>query len=125
IYDQEGQRKRFADASALNADLEAAGYGPKRPPEKAPEKTAEKREPRCPVCGSPGHDREHCPVWPPGIGEALSAGASEGGGLHNLTAKRLRLSPEVKDLPQTAFGIPIFTKMTDEQKASFLKLLGR
>ena len=125
IYDQEGQRKRFADANALNADLEAAGYGLKKPSEEATEKPADKREPRCPVCGSPEHDRSNCPVWPPGIGEALSAGAGEGGGLHNLTAKRLCLSPEVKDLPQTAFGVPIFTKMTNEQKACFIKLLGK
>jgi len=103
IYDQEGQRKRFVDAAALNADLEAAGYGPKR----RTEKSTDKREPRCLMCGSTGHDREHCPVWPPGTGEALSAGASEGGGLHNLT------------------GVPIFTKMTDEQKACFITLLGR
>jgi len=121
IYNLAGQRRRGADAAALNADLEAAGYGAK----KLPETSTVKKEPRCPVCGSPDHDREHCPVWPPGIGEALSVDADKGGGLHNITAKRLRPSPEVKDLPMTEFGVPIFTKMTDEQKASFIKLLGR
>ena len=121
IYDLAGQRRRGADAAVLNAELEAAGYGSKKPPERAPEK----REPRCPVCGSPDHDREHCPVWPPGIGESLSVDADKGGGLHNLTAKRLKHSPEVKDLPMTENGVPIFTKMTDEQKERFIKLLGR
>jgi ribosomal protein L37AE/L43A len=124
-YDLEGQRKRGADAAVLNAELEAAGYGSKKSAEQATEKPAEKREPRCPVCGSPDHDRENCPVWPPGIGEALAAGASEGGGLHNLTAKRLRRSPELDDLPETEYGVPIFTKMTDKQKERFIKLLGR
>jgi len=121
IYDLAGQGKRGADAAVLNAELEAAGYGPKISTEKA----TEKRERRCPVCGSPDHDREHCPVWPPGIGEALAANASEGGGLHNLTAKRLRRSPELDDLPETAYRVPIFTQMTDEQKERFIKLLGR
>jgi len=122
LYDLAGQAKRGADAAVLNADLEAAiGQGPK----KAPEKTAEKKEPRCPVCGSPDHDREHCPVWPPGIGEALSVDSEKGGGLHNLTAKRLRRSRELDDLPETESAVPIFTKMTDEQKARFIKLIGR
>jgi hypothetical protein len=121
IYDLAGQRKRGADAAVLNAELEAAGYGPK----KSPKQAAEKREPRCPVCGSPDHDREHCPVWPPGIGEALSVDADKGGGLHNITAKRLKRSPELDDLPETEYRVPIFSKMTDEQKERFIKLLGR
>jgi len=101
IYDQEGQQKRSADEAVLHADLVVAGKGPK--------KSA--------ILGTP--------VWPPGIGEALSVGASEGGGLHNLTAKRLQHSPELEDLPKTAWGVPILSKMTDEQKARFIKLLGR
>jgi len=95
IYDLAGQGKRGADAAVLNAELEAAGYGPKISTEKATEK------------------------------EALAANASEGGGLHNLTAKRLRRSPELDDLPETAYRVPIFTQMTDEQKERFIKLLGR
>ena len=121
IYDLAGQRKRGADAAVLNAELEAAGYGPK----KSPKQATEKREPRCPVCGSPDHDREHCPVWPPGIGEALSVDADKGGGLHNVTAKRLKRSPELDDLPETEYRVPIFSKMTNEQKERFIKLLGR
>ena len=48
-----------------------------------------------------------------------------GGGLHNFTALHLKPSPEVKDLPQTEWGVPILTKMTDQQKEEFYKLIGR
>jgi len=40
------------------------------------------------------------------------------------TAKRLKPSPEVKDLPQTEWGVLILSEMTDEQKAGFYKLIG-
>jgi len=121
LYDLQGQGERGKDAAALEAELEAVGYGVK----KSAEQPAEKKAPRCPVCGSPDHDRPNCPVWPPGIGEALSAGAKEGGGLHNLTAKKLKRSPELDDLPETKYRVPIFSKMTDEQKERFIKLIGR
>jgi hypothetical protein len=29
------------------------------------------------------------------------------------------------DLPQTKWGVPILTKMTDQQKEDFYKLIGR
>ena len=101
IYDQEGQRKRSADEAVLRTDLAAAGKGTEKDPMRS------------------------APVWPRGVAEVLSAGASERGGLHNLTARRLLHSPEVKDLPQTAFGVPVLTKMTAEEKAHFYRLLGR
>jgi hypothetical protein len=41
------------------------------------------------------------------------------------TAKRLKPSPEVKDLPQTEWGVLILSEMTDEQKAGFYKLIGK
>lgn len=63
-------------------------------------------------------------MWPPGVGEALSVNAGQGGGLHNLTAKRLEPSPEVADLPKTDWGVPILSKMTPSRKAEFLRLLG-
>lgn len=122
IYDLSGQRKRQVDEAAMWAEITAtAGVDP----EKESKKAAEKPASRCMACGSPDHDRPDCPVWPPGIGEALSAGAGDGGGLHNITAKRLKLSPEVKDLPQTKWGVPLISKMTNEEKTRFLKLLGR
>jgi len=119
-YDLSGQMKRFAQEAKLRVELEAAGVllG------KTPSSPAPQGKPRCPVCGSSDHDREHCPVWPPGIGEALAAGAERGGGLHNLTARRIRPSPELEDLPVTELGVPIFSQMTEEQKARFIRLLG-
>jgi hypothetical protein len=38
--------------------------------------------------------------------------------------KRLRRSPELEDLPETEWGVPVFSQMTDEQKARFIALLG-
>jgi hypothetical protein len=99
IYDQEGQQRRFADEAVLRAGLEAAGKGSKADP----------------VRGKA--------VWPPAIAAALIGTNNES--LHNITARRLLHSPELKDLPQTAFGVPILTKMTDEEKAHFYRLLGR
>ena len=62
-------------------------------------------------------------VWPKEIVEALSKGSEEGGGLHNIAAKMQKPSPEFADLPTTELGVPIFSKMTEEQKAGFLKLM--
>jgi hypothetical protein len=77
---------------------------------------AAKRPPQCPVCRSPDHERQDCPVWPPGIGEVLAQNKDK--------TKRLRPSPELEDLPETEWGVPDFSKMTDEQKARFIALLG-
>ncbi|MHA1991676.1 MAG: hypothetical protein ACW98A_11975 [Candidatus Hodarchaeales archaeon] len=99
IYDLKGQNKRFKEEEILNNDLLRAGKGRKTDSFKSK------------------------PVWPPGIGEALVGVGGEG--LHNITARRLKHSPEVKDFPQTEYGVPILIKMTDEEKARFYKLLGR
>jgi hypothetical protein len=63
------------------------------------------------------------PIWPPGIGEALMGVGGEG--LHNITARRLKHSPELIDFPHTEYGVPILTKMTDEEKTRFYNLLGQ
>jgi hypothetical protein len=123
LYDLVGQRARSADERVMWQEIAEATGTPAEG--KAAAKPEETKTPRCTVCGSPDHERRDCPVWPPGIGEALSVGASEGGGLHNVTAKRLEPSPEVKDLPQTERGVPVLSKMTDEQKDAFLRLIGR
>jgi len=121
IYDEHYTQKGLTDdIIKLAADLRAAGYGPKKSTKQVPEKPAEKKEPRCSICGSPEHDSENCPVWPPGIREAFSDG-----GLHNLTASRIKRSPELDDLPETEYGVAVFSKMNDEQKERFIKLLGR
>ena len=99
IYDLKGQGKRMNDSQKLDNDLMMVGKGRKTSPYLSK------------------------PIWSPGIGEALVG--IDGEGIHNITARRLKLSPEVKDLPQTEYGVPILTKMTDEEKARFYKLLGK
>ena len=64
------------------------------------------------------------PVWPKPIVVALSAGTEEGAGLHNIAASLQRPSPEFADLPTTDLGVPVFSRMTDLQKADFLALCG-
>ena len=99
IYDLKGQEKRTNDEKILFKDLEMAGI------------------------------RNNTnlflsePIFPPDIGKALMG--VDGEGLHNITARKLMQSPELKDFPHTEYGVPIFTKMTDEQKTRFNKLLGR
>ncbi|MHA1940606.1 MAG: hypothetical protein ACXACP_10300 [Candidatus Hodarchaeales archaeon] len=99
IYDLKGQNKRFKEEANLENDLKLAGKG--RKTNSALSKA----------------------IWPPGIGEALVG--VDGEGLHNITARRLKHSPELKDFPHTEYGVPILTKMTEEEKARFYKLLGR
>ena len=99
IYDLKGQRKRMKDEEILNNDLITVGKGRNTDPFKSK------------------------PIWPPGIGEALVG--IDGEGLHNITAKRIKHSPELIEFPPTEYGVPIFAKMTDEQKTRFYKLLGR
>ena len=99
IYDLKGQNQRFKDEEILNKDLIMAGKGRKKSL----------------MLGKP--------IWPPGIGEALMG--VDGEGLHNITARRIKHSPELKDFPHTEYGVPILTKMTGEEKAHFYKLLGR
>ena len=62
------------------------------------------------------------PVWPQSIIAALSAGTEEGAGLHNIAASLQSPSPEFSGLPTTSLGVPIFSKMSDEQKIDFLTL---
>ena len=99
IYDLKGQGKRFKEEQILNNDLTAVGKGRKT------------------------KSNMSKAVWPAGIGEALVGIGGEG--LHNITARRLKHSPELKDFPHTEFGVPILAKMTEEQKARFYELLGR
>ena len=130
FYDSEGNRGRGADEGKMWAAIaemrgDAGGQGKEWIGDKgAKGKTVDKDAPRCHVCGSTDHARENCPVWPPGVGEALSVDTAEGKGLHNLTAKALKHSPELLALPQTSWGVPDITRMSDAQKADFMKLLG-
>jgi hypothetical protein len=119
IYGREGRRQRVADEAVFWAEL--AELDPSvREPRKAPEKKA----PRCVACKSPDHEYMECRIWPPGIGESLKVEEENGYGLHNITAKHMKPSPELADLPMSEWGFPLVSKMTDEQRACFLKLLG-
>lgn len=60
----------------------------------------------------------------PGIGEALSVDVDKGMGLHNLTAKALKHSPEVLARPQSSWGVPDVSRMNDQQRRNFLQMLG-
>ena len=52
------------------------------------------------------------------------AGEEEGNGLHNIAASMQTSSPEFIDFPVTEMLVPIFDEMSEEQKKSFIKLLG-
>jgi len=117
-FNLEGQRQRATDHAALRADLKAAGvpfvwnvpgFG------EIAEESFSKSRPRCPICRSADHDRQNCLVWPPGVGEVLAVNKDK--------TKRLRRSPELEGLPETGWGVPVFSQMTDEQKARFTALL--
>ena len=114
-FNREGWQERAAAHRALREDLAAAGVDPKW--HELHRQAGERGAPRCTTCGSASHNRRDCPVWPPGIGEVLSANTGR-------EAKWLQRSPELEGLPETAWGVPIFTKMTDKQKARFIKLVG-
>jgi hypothetical protein len=125
FYDPAGNRSgRGADEAKMYAELAKlrGGVDPKGGGKKT--QAAAKDAPRCHVCGSTEHARENCPVWPPGVGEALSVDVDKGKGLHNLTALALKHSPEMLALPRTDWGVPDVARMSDEQKATFLKMLG-
>lgn len=125
FYDPDGnrngrgadERRMYAELAKLRGEADPKGGGSKPQP-------GQKTAPKCNVCGSPEHAREDCPVWPPGIGEALSVDVDKGKGLHNLTALALKHSPEMLALPRTDWGVPDVARMDDRQRAAFLGMLG-
>ncbi|MAI41004.1 MAG: hypothetical protein ACJ0Q6_07045 [Candidatus Azotimanducaceae bacterium] len=62
--------------------------------------------------------------WPAEVGKALGEGSEEGNGLHNIAAALQTNSPEYSDIPVTELRVPIFGKMTEEQKQIFILLCG-
>ena len=103
IYGREGQQQRSVDATKLSKDLEAAG----RKSEKG-------------IMSNPSD-----PLFPAALGAALGKDGEKGGGLHNLTAYKLKRSPELEGMPETPVTlVPDFARMTDEQKERFIKLIG-
>ena len=73
----------------------------------------------CPACGSFEHARVNCPVWPPGIGEALGSNPDAA-----ARKWRLKRSPELEEFPESDWGVPLFHEMSDDQKVRFLQLMG-
>ena len=101
-YGREGQRQRSAEEKVMYAAIEAHVGRPDPLSLGGPRKA----------------------VWPPAVGAALGKGAEEGGGLHNIAASLQAPSPEYADLPTTELGVPVFERMTEQQKRTFLALCG-
>ncbi len=99
-YDLAGQQRRFAEEHEMWKELSAAGRLPK---ERSLARPA---------------------VWPREIALALSPDAGGKGGLHNLTAVRIKPSPELEGFPFTDMGVPDLNRMSAEQKERLYRLLG-
>jgi hypothetical protein len=100
IYDSAGQKQRGADEGVMYKEI-AEYIGRSDMWAKGSGGSAQKM------------------IWPPEIVAAVTVGE----GLHNVAANLQIPSPEYEDLPTTELGVPVFSKMTEEQKQSFLKLL--
>jgi len=98
FYDNEGGQQRSADEKVLFGEI-AAHLGQENPI-------------------GPGIMGKT--VWPKEVAGALFTGD----GMHNTAASMQTPSPEFADLPLTEMGVPVFSKMTEEQKKDFLKLCG-
>lgn len=115
-FNSVGHAERGAAHMRLQKALQAVGIGDGK---WVLEHTMQHEEGRCPACGSIEHVRPDCPVWPPGIGEAL--GSNPAMAAHQW---RLKRSPELEGFPETAWGVPIFQDMTESQQRRFIALLG-
>jgi len=114
-FNNVGHQSRGEAHVRLRRDLHAVGIGDGR---WVLEHTMRSDDESCRACGSLEHARIDCPVWPPGIGEALGSNP-------DMTAHkwRLRRSPELEGFPESDWGVPIFEDMDEEQKERFLGLL--
>ncbi len=63
-------------------------------------------------------------IWPKEIGGPLMDGHEDGNGLHNIAATLQMPSPEFADFPVTKMLVPDFDAMTEDQKQTFIKMLG-
>ena len=112
LYGREGQQRRTADQKVLDAAItEYVG----------------RDNPFGHIINSEGeasHFLDTVAPWPKEVGSALGEGGEEGNGLHNIAATLQTDSPEFVDLPITAMRVPLFSEMTDQQKADFVKLCG-
>ena len=111
-----GQQERGSAQLKLRQDLHAAGIGDGT--YSLASSLKQEGEPKvesCRACGSFDHARADCPVWPIGVGESLAANPD-----HRW---RLKRSQELEGLPESEWGVPIFSDMDEAQKEYFIKLL--
>tara|TARA_Y100001934_G_scaffold6895_1_gene9143 strand:+ start:4584 stop:5261 length:678 start_codon:yes stop_codon:yes gene_type:complete len=101
FYGREGFGKRREGEAALRAAIE---------------KHVGRKDPYGEAMPSPFY-------WPDTVSTPLMAGSEVGNGLHNIAAAMQIPSPEFADLPVTEMLVPDFERMTDAQKADFIKLL--
>jgi hypothetical protein len=114
-----GHQQRGEAHMRLRRELAAVGIGDGKWVLESTMRSADESDQMCRACGSFEHARVDCPVWPPGIGEALASNPDS-------TAQKWRLkrSPELEGFPESDWGVPIFQDMDHEQKERFIGLLG-
>lgn len=115
-FNSVGHKERGEAHMRLRRELHAVGIGDGK---WVLEHTMRSDDQSCRACGSLRHERIDCPVWPPGIGEALGSNP-------DMTAHKWRLerSPELEGFPETEWGVPLFHEMNREQRTKFLELMG-
>jgi len=115
-----GHQPRGEAHIRLRRELKAVGIGDGNWVLESQIPNEENADQMCRACGSFTHARTDCPVWPPGIGEAL--GSNPDSAAHKW---RLKRSPELEGFPETEWGVPIFSDMDREQQERFLGILGQ
>lgn len=114
-----GHDERGTAQIRLRRELKKVGYGDGKWVLESQIKQHGDPENMCRACGSLEHERVDCPVWPPGIGEAIASNPD------SIAHKwRLKRSRELEDFPETNWGVPVFQDMNEDQKTRFLALLG-
>ena len=118
-FNNVGYKERGEAHMRLRRELHAVGIGDGKWVLEHTMRNNDEADQMCRACGSFEHARADCPVWPPGIGEALGSNP-------DMTAHKWRLkrSPELEGFPESEWGVPIFQDMDKEQKERFLRLLG-
>lgn len=116
-FNSVGHQPRGEAHIRLRRELHAVGIGNGK---WVLEHTMRNDDRACHACGANTHKRGNCPVWPPGIGEALATNP-------DMAAHKWRLkrSLELEGFPESEWGVPLFQEMDDEQKQRFKTLLNR
>jgi len=115
-----GHQERGEAHMRLRRELHAVGIGDGKWVLESTMRNDDDADQMCRACGSLTHARVDCPVWPPGIGEAL--GSNPDSAAHKW---RLKRSPELEGFPESEWGVPIFSDMDREQQERFLGILGQ